>query len=106
MEFIAHAWNWELEGWPHFDWQPERLRIREKVFIENAVIAVGTMRHLEKDDHAEIVIELLSSDALSTSAIEGGEFSIVIASSRLCDANSECRRHLFAAGRRRQALPK
>lgn len=29
------------------------------------------MRHLEKDDREEVVIELLSSDALSTSAVEG-----------------------------------
>lgn len=39
--------------------------------MENAAIAVGAIRHLEKDDREEIVIELLSADALSTSAIEG-----------------------------------
>jgi hypothetical protein len=39
--------------------------------MEGAAIAVGTMRHLGKDDREEVVIELLSSDALSTSAIEG-----------------------------------
>jgi len=65
------TWNWELEGWPKFDWNPELLRVREQAFIENAAIAVGTMRHLGKDDREDVVIELLSSDALSTSAIEG-----------------------------------
>lgn len=65
------AWNWELEGWPEFKWQPERLRVKEQAFIENAAIAVGTMRHLRHGDREEVVIELLSSDALSTSAIEG-----------------------------------
>lgn len=64
-------WNWELQRWPNFEWQPELLRAREQAFIENAAIAVGTMRHLRKDDREDVVIELLSSDALSTSAIEG-----------------------------------
>jgi len=65
------GWNWELEGWPDFKWQPDLLRTREQTYIENAAIAVGTMRHLEQDDCEDVVIELLSSDAVSTSAIEG-----------------------------------
>lgn len=39
--------------------------------MEHAAIAVGTMRHLEQDDREDVIIELLSSDAVSTSAIEG-----------------------------------
>jgi Fic family protein len=65
------AWNWELEEWPTFAWRPEHLRAKEQSFVENAAIAVGTTRHLGKDDREDLVIELLSSDALSTSAIEG-----------------------------------
>jgi Fic family protein len=65
------VWNWELPCWPKFEWNLELLRAREQVFMENAAIAVGTMRHLGKDDREDVVIELLSSDALSTSAIEG-----------------------------------
>jgi len=65
------AWNWELAEWPKFEWNPELLQAREQAFTENAAIAVGTMRHLGKSDREEVVIELLSSDALSTSAIEG-----------------------------------
>lgn len=65
------AWNWELPEWPNFEWRPELLRTKEQAFIENAAIAVGSMRHLGKGDREDVVIELLSSDALSTSAIEG-----------------------------------
>ncbi|TWD46114.1 Fic family protein [Agrobacterium vitis] len=39
--------------------------------MENAAIAVGTIRHLTQGDREHIVIELLSADAMSTSAIEG-----------------------------------
>lgn len=56
------TWNWELAGWPKFEWSAELLRVREQAFMENAAIAVGTMRHLGKDDSEEVVIELLSSD--------------------------------------------
>lgn len=65
------AWNWELAGWPKFEWDPELLRAREQAFVENAAITVGTIRHLGNSDREDVVIELLSSDALSTSAIEG-----------------------------------
>ncbi len=65
------TWNWQLPGWPEFEWQPELLAAREDAFRENAAIMIGSMRHLGQDDRGEIVIELLSADALSTSAIEG-----------------------------------
>ncbi|MFP5076960.1 Fic family protein [Rhizobium sp. YIM 134829] len=65
------SWNWELRDWPSFTWQEERLRDKEQAFIENAAVSVGTLRHLSDTDRAEIVIERLSADALSTSAIEG-----------------------------------
>jgi hypothetical protein len=35
------AWNLELEGWPEFEWNPERLRSKEQAFVENAGIAVA-----------------------------------------------------------------
>lgn len=65
------AWNWQLPGWPDFEWQPDLLGAREDAFRENAGIMIGSMRHLGQEDRGEIVIELLSADALSTSAIEG-----------------------------------
>jgi hypothetical protein len=68
-------------------------------------IAVGTMRHLGKDDREDVAIELLSSDALSTSAIEG-KSSIATASNRPFAGNSECLRHPSAADRQKQALPR
>lgn len=43
----------------------------EQAFVENAAIAIGTIRHLDQGNHELLVIELLSTDALSTSAIEG-----------------------------------
>ncbi|MCD2175031.1 Fic family protein [Rhizobium sp. C4] len=53
------------------DRDSDLLRSKEQAFVENAAIAVGAMRHLHRGDQADLVIELLSSDALSTSAIEG-----------------------------------
>lgn len=64
-------WNWELQDWPNFRWRADQLRSREEQFKENAAITVGSMRHLANEEQGDLVIELLSSDALSTSAIEG-----------------------------------
>lgn len=58
------AWNWEVEGWPEFEWNPDALRSKEQTFVENAAVAVGAMRHLGQDDRAELVIELPSTEAL------------------------------------------
>ena len=91
------AWNWEREEWPEFEWNPDLLRSREQAFIE---IAVGAVRHLGPDDRAELVIELLSTEALSLSAIEG-KSSTVTACNPRCDGSLECRLLLCAAVRRR-----
>lgn len=64
-------WNWQIEGWPAFKWQTHLLRAQEEAFIEGAAISIGTVRHLGDADREDMIIELLSGDAVSTSAIEG-----------------------------------
>jgi Fic family protein len=64
-------WNWELSNWPHFHWDSEKLKQSEKLFIENAGIVIGASAHLSNVDHENVVVSLLSRDALDTSEIEG-----------------------------------
>ena len=63
------AWNWELEGWPEFEWNPERLRSKEQAFVENAAIPVGSTRLLGPDNRAELAIEgeVLDRDRVKSS---------------------------------------
>jgi Fic family protein len=65
------TWNWQRKTWPAFQWDAGILASEERRFIENAAVTIGARRHLEAADRETLDIELLSRDALSTSAIEG-----------------------------------
>jgi Fic family protein len=64
-------WNWQLPQWPHFRFQTAVLASREAAFLQGAGVVVGTVRHLPDDEHLQLVIELISTEALKTSEIEG-----------------------------------
>lgn len=51
--------------------QPAVLASREAAFLQGAGVVVGTVRHLPDDEHVQLVIELISTEALKTSEIEG-----------------------------------
>lgn len=65
------AWNWQRPAWPHFTWNPEFLRMAEEKFLLGGGEFAGTFKHLHSDDKDQIVIEALSTEALTTSEIEG-----------------------------------
>lgn len=65
------TWSWQLDGWPAFQWQEGLLAKQEQKFIEGASVTIGALRHLVEADREGFIIELLSGDAVSTSAIEG-----------------------------------
>ncbi|MPZ47416.1 MAG: DUF4172 domain-containing protein [Betaproteobacteria bacterium] len=64
-------WNWQDPDWPRFRFQPEALAAREAAFLQRTGIVVGTVRHLPDHEHLQLVIELMSTEALKTSEIEG-----------------------------------
>jgi Fic family protein len=64
-------WNWQLPDWPCFSFRPEALAGREAVFLRNVGVVIGTTRHLADDERAALVVELMSTEALKTSEIEG-----------------------------------
>ena len=65
------TWNWQQPDWPDFRWDERKLVRAEAAFIENAGIFIGASKHLDEDDHQSLRIELLSHEAVDTSAIEG-----------------------------------
>ena len=64
-------WNWELPDWPNFSWNPARLRKAEAQFLLGAGSIAGAVKHLPLADRDQIAIEVLSTEALTTSEIEG-----------------------------------
>lgn len=68
---MAHGWNWEQADWPHFKYDREALEPLEREFLLRSGEFLGVFRHVGSDDRDEIRIDLISEEALKTSAIEG-----------------------------------
>jgi Fic family protein len=65
------TWNWQRPEWPDFTWNPDLLRRAEEQFLLGGGMFAGTFAHLSADDKDQLVIEALSTEALTTSEIEG-----------------------------------
>jgi Fic family protein len=65
------TWNWQKPDWPAFRWEHERLDNAEKQFLVNGGVFVGTIRHLAKQEHDQLTVEAMSTEAMTTSEIEG-----------------------------------
>lgn len=65
------TWNWQRPEWPDFTWNPNLLRRAEERFLVGGGMFAGTFAHLGANDKDQLVIEALSSEALTTSEIEG-----------------------------------
>lgn len=64
-------WNWQRPDWPHFAWDATRLVKAEEQFLLEAGEFVGTVKHLGPDDREHLTVEAMSTEALTTSEIEG-----------------------------------
>jgi Fic family protein len=64
-------WNWQKPDWPHFKWDKARLSHAEEQFLLEAGVAIGTVKHLGEGEHTQLLVELMSAEAVTTSAIEG-----------------------------------
>jgi Fic family protein len=65
------TWNWQKPDWPNFHWDRARLEAAEKQFLVGGGMFVGTVRHLGKDERDQLTIEAMSTEAITTSEIEG-----------------------------------
>jgi Fic family protein len=64
-------WNWQHPDWPEFRFHPELLAEREAAFLRQSGVVVGTMRHFADEERLPLVVDLISTEALKTSEIEG-----------------------------------
>src|SRR6266404_9929209 len=65
------TWNWQQPDWPNFGWDRTRLEAAEKQFLVGGGVYVGTVRHLGKEERDQFTIEAMSTEAVTTSEIEG-----------------------------------
>jgi Fic family protein len=64
-------WVWQQQNWPRFTYQTNALQELEKLFLQNAGYLLGVYQHISASEQDQIIIDLVSEEAVETSAIEG-----------------------------------
>src|SRR5258708_990256 len=64
-------WNWQRPDWLDFVWDKDHLAAAEHQFLIGGGALVGTVKHLGRGEHDQLTIEGMSSEAVTTSEIEG-----------------------------------
>lgn len=64
-------WNWQQKQWPNFHFEKEALIDLEYQFYENNGMVVGVLKHISDAKKDNLLIDVLSNEAMKTSAIEG-----------------------------------
>jgi len=65
------TWNWQQPDWPHFTWDRDRLTLAEQQFLVGGGVLLGTVKHLGEEERNQLTVEAMSTEALTTSEIEG-----------------------------------
>src|SRR5437763_542040 len=65
------TWNWQDSDWPHFTWNQARLEKAEQQFLLGGGVLVGTVKHLPEEDRQQLTVDAMSTEAVTTSEIEG-----------------------------------
>lgn len=64
-------WNWTRPDWPNFRFDSAAVEALERRFLLSSGEIVGAFRYLTGDERDRLRIDLLSEEAMRTSAIEG-----------------------------------
>ena len=65
------VWNWQITGWPDFRYDKEALAPLEQRFLMSSGEILGAVHHVSPSERDQLRINLLSDEAMKTSAIEG-----------------------------------
>ncbi|HEX4840297.1 MAG TPA: DUF4172 domain-containing protein, partial [Rhabdochlamydiaceae bacterium] len=64
-------WNWQLPEWPKFSYDVLTISEREKRFLLQIGSASAFLKNIEHHEYHRFVVEILSSEGLESSKIEG-----------------------------------
>ncbi len=64
-------WNWLLKNWPNFSYDKEVIEALEYSFSQNNGNVLGVLKHINDDEKDNLLVDILSTEALKTSEIEG-----------------------------------
>ncbi|PWW02090.1 Fic family protein [Hoeflea marina] len=64
-------WNWQHPDWPQFTHDSAALAPLEAQFQRQSGIVVGALKHVSDSQKDDLIVELISTEAVKTSEIEG-----------------------------------
>ena len=64
-------WNWQQKNWPEFQYDCSALGELESWFLRQSGVLQGTLKHIGEDDKVRFTVDLMSTEAINTSGIEG-----------------------------------
>lgn len=64
-------WNWQQKDWPDWKFNSSRMQELEASFLLGSGLLQGVWKHIAIGDREQVRIDLLSEEAIKTSAIEG-----------------------------------
>jgi Fic family protein len=64
-------WNWQNPDWPNFTWDRGQMASAEEQFLLGSGVVIGSVKHLGEQEHKQLLVELMSAEAVTTSKIEG-----------------------------------
>jgi len=64
-------WNWLQENWPNFTYNKETLKELEYQFSEKSGMLLGVLKHINDNSKDDLLVDILSNEAIKTSEIEG-----------------------------------
>src|ERR1700748_3121440 len=90
-------WNWQQPDWPHFAYDEGELEPVVHRFLLRSGEFIGAFKHIGAGDRDMLKIELISSEDLKTSEIEGEILD--------CDRVQASLRQQFGIGNDQQRVP-
>lgn len=64
-------WNWQQADWPSFSYDNAKLEELETQFLKQSGVVVGALKHIGQNAKNDLIIDLISTEAVKTSEIEG-----------------------------------
>ena len=64
-------WNWQKHDWSQFTYKESVLTGLEAHFLRQSGVFLGTLRYVNTEDKNTFIVDLMSTEALKTSEIEG-----------------------------------
>ncbi len=64
-------WNWQLLDWPKFKYDRKSILDRERQFLLKMGSASAFLKNIDKAEYNQFIVEILSSEGLESSKIEG-----------------------------------